>query len=70
MWQYAFLTLVFESYTWFAVVWFIQGIVQGGVWPAFIRILREVRSLSYCMHQYLELIEEMIITYCSVVRAA
>ena len=32
----------FKSATLFATLWFIQGFVQGGVWPACAKILKQV----------------------------
>ena len=36
--------LAFDNAPLFAAVWFLQGLVQGGIWPACAKILREVSA--------------------------
>jgi len=40
--------LAFETSTGFAVIWFIQGLVQGGTWLAFAKIAKQVSFTLQC----------------------
>jgi len=47
--------LAFQTSTAFAVIWFLQGLVQGGSWPACAKIMKQVSvSLTSCytVHSY------------------
>jgi len=45
--------LAFQTSTAFAVIWFLQGLVQGGSWPACAKIMKQVSFTAQCTaHSY------------------
>jgi len=56
--------VAFETSVAFAIIWFLQGLVQGGSWPACAKILKQV---AYHSH-FNALRTVLVLIQCAVLR--